>query len=184
MAPRNTKHGAPASGRRAPVKRTARATASSRSANRKPSTSRTRSSRKPAAGRPSFRLPQSARRFLLPVSALLICAVFAWTYYPVLAVQYRETREKTKLASELSTLRERNGRLREQVERLKTPAGVEDYARSQLGMVKRGENVMVVVDSKATTSGADKKVAVDSDETKAPAESSWTAFLDLIFGVR
>ena len=37
-------------------------------------------------------------------------------------------------------------RLSKQVERLKTPAGVEDYARSQLGMAKKGENVVVVVD--------------------------------------
>lgn len=108
------------------------------------------------------------------------------TYYPVAAVQYRETRQKTQLAAELKQLQARNARLRESVDRLKTPAGVEDYARSQLGLVKKGENVVVVVDDKnakeSTKTGGVPRI--DSDETTVAPTGPWTGFLDLVFGIR
>ncbi len=111
--------------------------------------------------------------------------MFAWTYYPVARVQYRETREQQRLAAELSSLEARNARLRKEVERLKTPEGVEDYARSQLGLVKRGENVVVVVDGKAKRPATQTAEAplIDSDSTKDAVQGPWTAFLDLVFGL-
>ena len=45
----------------------------------------------------------------------------------------------------LDALQARNDRLRTEVARLKTPEGVEDYARVQLGMVKQGEVFFQVV---------------------------------------
>lgn len=112
--------------------------------------------------------------------------IFVWTYYPVAAVQYREAREATRLAYELETIQARNDRLRTQVERLKTPAGVEDYARTQLGLVKKGENVMVVVNDEAgaEASQAAQAPAIDSAERTREPVGPWTAFLDLVFGVR
>jgi uncharacterized protein YlxW (UPF0749 family) len=111
--------------------------------------------------------------------------VFAWTYYPVVRVQYRETREQARLSAELQTLQARNERLRKQVERLKTPEGVEDYARSQLGLVKKGEHRVVVVDrnSGARAPAQPAVLRIDSDETTAAPVGPWTAFLDLVFGV-
>lgn len=112
--------------------------------------------------------------------------MFGWMYYPVMRVQYRETRERERLSAELTAIKARNDRLRAQVERLKTPAGVEDYARSQLGLVKKGENVVVVVDDKkaAGDSGVDASPEIDSAQhTEAPT-GPWTAFLDLVFGVQ
>lgn len=112
-------------------------------------------------------------------------AFFAWSFYPVVAVQYREVREASRLRAELHSIKSRNERLREQVDRLKTPAGVEDYARSQLGLVKKGENVVVVVDGdeSAEASKAIAPPTIDSDETTVAPEGTWTAFLDLLFGV-
>lgn len=109
--------------------------------------------------------------------------VFVWTYYPVVRVQYRETREQARLASELRTLQARNDRLREQVDLLKTPEGVEDYARSQLGLVKKGERVVVVVDGATRAGAADRQPCIDSDETTCQPAGPWTGFLDLVFGV-
>lgn len=113
-------------------------------------------------------------------------AVFAWTYYPVARVQYRETRERARLSAELASLQARNDRLREHVDRLRTPEGVEDYARSQLGMVKKGEKVAVVVDGDEVQEASDALAVptIDSAEPTATPAGPWTAFLDLVFGVQ
>ncbi len=123
---------------------------------------------------------------MLPAAVIAVLAVFAWTYYPVARVQYRETREEARLASELNSLKQRNERLRHQVARLKTPEGVEDYARSQLGLVKQGENVVVVVDGNEAKEASQALAAprIDSDETTVAPAGPWTAFLDLVFGVQ
>lgn len=102
------------------------------------------------------------------------------------AVQYRQTRERQQLAAELKTLQARNDRLRDQVERLKTPEGVEDYARSQLGLVKKGEHAVRVVDGDEAAEMSKTVAApdIDSDETTVAPTGPWTAFLDLVFGFR
>jgi cell division protein FtsL len=130
-------------------------------------------------------LSLTGRWWTLPMALGVVVALFAWAYYPVAAVQYRQTRERAQLAAELDSLKARNERLRKQVDRLKTPAGVEDYARSQLGLVKKGENVVVVVDGDedAEAAAAAAPPVIDSDETTASPAGAWTAFLDLVFGV-
>jgi len=118
---------------------------------------------------------------------LAATAIFIGAYYPVAKVQYRETREKARLEAELTAIRARNARLQKQVDRLKTPEGVEDYAREQLGMVKAGEQVGVVVDDNATTrTVALSAVAprIDSEEAAKPPVGPWTAFLDSVFGIQ
>lgn len=120
---------------------------------------------------------------MIPATVAVSVVMFGWAYYPAARVQYRETRERARLASELQSLEARNERLRDQVEELKTPEGVEAYARSQLGMVKKGETAVVVVDgteSEAATAAPD----IDSDAASKEPVGPWTAFLDLIFGVR
>jgi len=61
---------------------------------------------------------------------------------------------------------------------------VEDYARSQLGLVKKGEHkVVVVADDAKTSEPSDGRPRIDSDETTDSPAGPWTAFLDLVFGV-
>ena len=121
----------------------------------------------------------------MPVAFAVAVVVFAWGYYPVAAVQYKATKERARLAAELESVQARNARLRAQVDRLRTPAGVEDYARSQLGMVKKGENVVVVVDGDETAEGSATATPpeIDSARTASEPAGAWTAFLDLVFGV-
>jgi cell division protein FtsL len=121
----------------------------------------------------------------VPPAVALAFVVFAWGYYPVAAVQYRESRERSRLAAELEAVQARNERLSAQVDRLKTPAGVEDYARSQLGMVKKGENVVVVVDGTEASEGSATAASpeIDSSQPADEKAGTWTAFLDLVFGV-
>lgn len=100
-------------------------------------------------------------------------------------VQYREVREKSRLQAELGALRQRNGRLRGDVARLKTREGIEDLARTRLGLVKKGEHVAVIVDEddpeSTATSAPDLRNEVPS-AAEQPA-GTWTAFLDAVFDV-
>jgi len=119
------------------------------------------------------------------VLVISLSAVFIATYYPVAKVQYRETRERARLRAELEGVRARNDRLSREVARLKTPEGVEDYARVQLGLVKAGEHVGVVVDesqAEPATITVPANLELDSEETVVPPVGPWTAFLDSVFG--
>lgn len=199
MAPRKTQHGASATTRRTAGTRGSGASSSRRTASKEPkraSTSSKSAAKEPAArgkAKPSAstpkrksttkRPPEPRQWWFFPVTIALTVLVFGWAFYPAARVQYRETRERARLASELKSLQSRNDRLRDQVEQLKTPEGVEAYARSQLGLVKKGENAVVVVDgtsSQATTAAPD----IDSDSNLGQPVGPWTAFLDLVFGVR
>jgi cell division protein FtsL len=127
------------------------------------------------------------RWLLLPVFVAVAFAVCVYTYFPVAKVQYNEARAKARLEVELSQLQARNTHLRTEVARLKTPEGVEDYARVQLGMVKQGENVVIVVDGSRTASESVATSATiasrpDNAQLAASPAGSWTAFLDSVFG--
>lgn len=127
-----------------------------------------------------------ARWWMLPLIVIAVLAVFVSTYYPVAKVQYRETRERVRLEAELTALEARNERLQASVDRLKTPEGVEDYARLRLGMVKQGERVVVVIDGEESTRTAMATLAaprIDSEAAAVPPVGPWTAFLDVVFGI-
>jgi cell division protein FtsL len=117
---------------------------------------------------------------MLPLVALGLVAVLGWALYSPLKIQYQETREQARLEAELASLQERNEGLSAQVERLKTPEGVEEVARESLGMVKPGENLYVVIDpaEEATTAVA------GVPEEATVQDSLWNDLLDLVFGVR
>jgi cell division protein FtsB len=201
MTPRNTKQGASANARRAPSKGAARAASPPRKAAPSPARSgrsapksvsgvrgKATASGKPARPKKVARTvePSSWRWWLLPLLVIALAVVFAATYYPVAKVQYRETRQRALLRAELEGVRARNARLAAQVDRLKTPEGVEDYARVQLGLVKAGEKVGVVVDESASmpaTITVASNLHLDSEEAVVPPIGPWTAFLDSVFGI-
>ncbi len=96
--------------------------------------------------------------------------------YPVLRIQYQHERELQTLQGELDGLKSRNEELREQVEGLKTPEGVERLARESLGMVKPGEQAYVVTGGSVT--GASESVLA-TGTAEAPL---WQRALDSLFG--
>jgi cell division protein FtsL len=184
MTAKNTQLGASAAVHKAPVRRAAgRATSSARTPSKsKPSPARAQTPKRPARDASWFRW------WLLPVFVIGAVVVFVITFYPVARVQYRETRERARLQAEYDSLSARNARLATEVARLKTPEGVEDYARSQLGMVKAGEHVVVIVDRTAkqsgiTTAGTLPELSSSGETTSAP-RGPWTAFLDSVFATQ
>ncbi|MBA4371149.1 MAG: hypothetical protein C0418_06195 [Coriobacteriaceae bacterium] len=170
----STQHGARATARKSPGKGDARRASASRSRGGAP---RTRPA--PAAKRPR-KAPARSRAPYGPLVAIAVIAVLAWTFYPVLRVQYREERTKAQLEAELGALKTRNAGLQTQVERLKTPEGVEDVARETLGLVREGERAYVVVDGEATATTA------RIEPVRAPelTETVLTQVLDAVFGVQ
>ena len=191
MTPRKTQQGASASARKAPVHRRASEAPSART-----STRTTAKTAWPAAARPraggSARPKRDAswfRWWLLPIFVVAAVALFVATYYPVARVQYMETRQRAQLQAELDALQTRNARLNTMVANLKTPEGVEDYARSQLGMVKQGEHVVVVTDGSGavttpTPTAAGMPPLEMSSVTTVGPSGPWTAFWDSVFKVQ
>jgi hypothetical protein len=66
--------------------------------------------------------------------------------YPVMRMHYVEQRNLSSLKAEYASVRSRNDALRKQVQRLKTPAGIEEVARESLGLVRQGESAYVVIE--------------------------------------
>ena len=184
MTPRNTQQGASASARRASDKKSGAAPSSAA----RPS--QAGRSAKPVTGKAANTPRRGGARWwrwlLLPVFVAAAVAVCVYAYYPVAKVQYDEVRAKARLQSELDMLQARNQRLRTEVARLKTPEGVEDYARVQLGMVKQGENVVIVVDGNkpapALASSGTVSPRLESAQATVAVAGAWTGFLDSVFG--
>lgn len=117
----------------------------------------------------------------LVVLGVFIAAV--WTLYPVLRLQYQQQREVASLEAELAGVKERNVELAEQIDRLKTPEGVEEVARQNLGLVKDGEQAYVVTGQDDPELDADA-VAERSRSTGDDERPLWMKVLDSLFGVR
>lgn len=201
MAPR-TQHGASANARQASRRGGAAASPRSRTKSRTGTTgpararsgaasdASSRAGTRPGAGatrKPDDRtsLQRGVFRWLLvPGVVLGVLVLFVLAYYPVARVQYRELRTKAKLTSELSAIQTRNRRLAQQVAQLSTPGGVQQQATNQLGLVKAGESVAIVVDgSKPVTPVAGIPARIDTGNIRPTPAGPWTAFLDSFFGV-
>ncbi len=109
-----------------------------------------------------------------------MAVLILWTYYPVLRVQWTEQRKKARLEAELEALKDRNTELRAEVDRLHTPAGVEEIARSTLGYVRAGEKAYVVTEATSTASAPATTSVPQTGPGPVPA---WMRALDLLFGV-
>ena len=134
--------------------------------------------RRSALWRSSAR-PQS-RPWIFPLVFAILVVFAAWSFYPVARMQYGEQRHKARLEAELESLKERNSNLRSEVDRLKTPEGVEEVARESLGLVKAGENVYVVLDGDEAESTP--TLTPDTASAVQPQESGWFKVLDAVFG--
>ena len=127
-----------------------------------------------------------ARWFLLVplVLTLFIAVLLAWTYEPA-EIWYREVRQKRVLEETLAGIQEYNEQLREELRSLETTAGVEDYARRELGFVLEGDQVIIVtrggvpIQEPATS----REAAITSIPENAQPFGAWTDFLDTFFSI-
>lgn len=189
MAPKRTSQPGASANARQTARSGAGAAASARTPNRSSVAKPAASSRaKSEAAAPRKSKAPSARFvfrwWLVPVAVVGALALFVIAYYPVAKVQYQEVRQRARLQTELATIKQRNNRLSAEVARLKTPEGVEEEARDQLGMVKTGESLAVVVTGDEPTSTTVAGVPeIDSDRMSEEPVGPWTEFLDAVFGV-
>ena len=120
------------------------------------------------------------RSAAIPVFLMLMVVAAGWYLYPLVRMQYVEQQEVARLEAELVDIRARNTEMSEQVERLNTPAGVEEAARESLGLVKPGESVYMVAkgdESVSATQTAPMAVVSESPDI-------WQSILDFVFGVQ
>ena len=103
-----------------------------------------------------FQEKRKLRRFLYSKIALVLLVILialvlngVWNIYKK---QDLTKDNLAKTASSLESLQVREKMLSSQVERMKTPEGTEEEIREKYGLVKPGEEVIVVVDSSTTVS--------------------------------
>lgn len=123
-------------------------------------------------------MPGARGRRILPLLALLLIALAVGGFYTPVKIHYQESREQARAQAELEALQERNEYLDSQIERLKTPEGVEEVARETLGMVKEGERAYIVVDSSSESSPV---AAATQGEQGAGGTGVVDGIIDLLF---
>jgi len=116
---------------------------------------------------------------MLPIAIVVAVVLLGWFLYPTARLHYQEQRQLAKLEQQLTQVRQRNSQLKQDVQRLKTPEGIEAAARD-LGLAKKGEQVWVAVPT------GKKAVATQTSSPVRTAEAapdSWTRVMDFLFGV-
>ena len=120
---------------------------------------------------------------LVVLGVVVLLGFALWSCYPVAKQQYIATREKQRLELELAAVKARNTELQKEIDRLGTSEGIEDYARHDLGWVKKGESSVIVEglkDNENASTGVDWRVSASDIELPS---TSWTRFLDMIFEI-
>ncbi len=103
----------------------------------------------------NFQEKNKFKRFIRskPVLVLLAILVIVFTWNIInLAGKLQETYKNKKIEQEkISDLEKRKEKLTSDIEKLNTDKGKEEVIRENFGMVKEGENVIVIIDDKNKT---------------------------------
>jgi cell division protein FtsB len=106
-----------------------------------------------------WRIFYSPLVFIILLVAFLFMARALWRVYTHERVS---TQDRNRLENELATVSVRATVLKNQVEALQTPQGVEDEIRSKFNVTKVGEGVAVIVNGTNTMSATTTSVATKS----------------------
>lgn len=120
-----------------------------------------------------FQEKRKLKQFLYSKVTLIILAIVVllllnsvWNVF----LKERETNEtRKKLEREFLELKERETLLREEIERLSAPRGVEEEIRSKFEVSKEGEDVMVIIDPR-------RKDNANTDDSK---KGFWSRLLNV-----
>ncbi|MFA5843957.1 MAG: septum formation initiator family protein [Coriobacteriia bacterium] len=113
-----------------------------------------------------------------PVLLVAAVALAVWALFPTVRMGVSERAQRAALQSELDGLQRRNDTLRRQVDRLKTPEGVEQVARTSLGMVRPGERAYIVAGTTAS-----REASPASKDASSSARASWLGALARLVGL-
>jgi cell division protein FtsB len=107
--------------------------------------------------------------FILAV--ILIFSVHGvWGVYKKASIAYSN---RNLALNNLNELKERESELVLKIKKLKTDRGIEEEIREKFGVVKKGEEMVIIVDSK------DEKSKNDKERTIGIIESWWQNFLGI-----
>lgn len=112
-----------------------------------------------------------ARRCLLLSLVLLVLLLQYWFWFGKGGVlnRIKLQRQVDQQRQENEALRQRNEALEAQVRYLRQgSAGIEERAREDLGLIKKGETFYLFVDKQSPADGADDRAS--ADETPPPGE--------------
>ncbi len=124
----------------------------------------------------NFKEKRTVKRFLyskITIVLLALVLVFlinsAWGVSKKARVAYEN---KERVSGDLIELKERERALLENIEKLKTERGVESEIREKFGVVKNGEEVVVIVDSKV-------EKAKDDEQSIMSPRGLWQKFIGI-----
>lgn len=124
----------------------------------------------------NFKEKRTIKRFLyskITIALLALILVFllnsAWGVYKKARIAYEN---KERVSEDLIELQEREMSLLASIEKLKTERGIESEIREKFGVVRNGEEVVVIVDSK-TEKGEDDEQSVMSPR------GLWQKFIEI-----
>lgn len=112
------------------------------------------------------------------------CIVLSCVFlYPAAQQYYLSLREHDRLQAVYEALEQRNAVLQSEVDTLSTDDGIEDLARTELGWVMEGENLVKVYGIESSDEGDSAYVdVIDIENIEAP-ETWYSPLFDLVFGV-
>ncbi|HBT94731.1 MAG TPA: hypothetical protein DEB24_00795 [Coriobacteriia bacterium] len=116
---------------------------------------------------------------ILVLTLLLVAAAVA--LYAAARDYYHAMRETQRLEAEYEAVAARNDKIEQQIADLKTPEGIADMAREELGWVLPHEEAVNITGLGETESSLSLPPAVKSGSVDVPA-SWWTKTLDEFFG--
>ncbi len=100
---------------------------------------------------------------------IIVLGVLFWGVWGVYAKYHEAKGKKQALANEYSGIIEREDLLRNKLNKLSTPRGMEEEIRSKFQVAREGEGVLVLVNPEEQTS------------TTTPPQSIWDKVLDFFW---
>lgn len=130
---------------------------------------------------PAMSLSAAATRGLV---ALAVVGLTVFMLYPTCQSYYTETRQLQQLQAEYDALNAYNAQMQSQINYLNTEEGLEEYARSELGLIRQDEHMVTVEGVESSSDGASASDTAHSPLNETiPAPDTWySGFLDVFFG--
>ena len=116
----------------------------------------------------TFRKVAESRPFLIFLGTVVL--MFSWSVFKFWNKLEETERNKEIVEAKAVAMREKKAKLEEDIERLNTVEGKEEFFRENYGLAKEGEEVIVVVEDKNATG-----------PSQAPKKKGFWDFLSRLF---